>query len=224
MPREEPFDQFPDVDYSLSRTPGKKPVSGHGITKEMAFMIKHKPRVRRDGTLSFKRQRTGTERYARDYLALIPDHFYACVGDYDFHLRTAPVTATAAASSANGGDSSEALRTACISNGRRRVETLLNYFAKSTASKSKGGGDWRLKYKLDTKVFVATLVLYMCEPPDPATGYKDMVSESNGRKANKLVDALSAKNALSSITADHRLVKLECQMYKVYYTYLRTTG
>lgn len=197
---------------------GKKFSSGP-LTKEQTFMVKHKPRVRRPGLCRFKRQRTGTARYERDYLALIPDRFYASIGDFEFCLHNNQDKVDTIPDYVLG------LRSSCITKGRHKVECLLEHFAKSTFFKSKGGGDWRLKYKLDTKVYAAAMVLYMCpDPPDSSTGYKDLVNKSTGRKANDLINALSENKAISSVTADHRLVKLEIQMYKAYYMYMHTTG
>lgn len=168
-------------------------------SKSEKFMRRRKARTKRTPS-GFNRERRRTKRYQKDYFCLVPARLFQEIGDGDVSL------------------------------GKKLVEELLEDYAnldefkiaakkKEIPVENERRLDWRLLYKLDTKVYAATIVLWIGVPPDPKTGYSNVTNESNSRCTQGQFDEFVKNKIVESCMAPGRLVKLECDMWKAHHLF-----
>jgi hypothetical protein len=182
--------------------------------QDAKFIRRHKPKQRKEnGGEQFVRNRKGSKRYKADYLLLIDESYLAILGGFEYRQRFLPDDAAPK-------DITD-LYVRCISDARKSIDSLLCKFRKKTGKPDLG--DWRLDYKLDLKVYVATLVLCFLSPPDSKKGYEGRYLDDNDRAqhpncdfATRLLDSFKSRKVLTSCIAPHRLVRLEVDMWKAY--------
>jgi hypothetical protein len=188
---------------------------------------KKKPRSAGRGEL-YIRDRANSERFKKDYIAMIPDQYLLLASNFDY-FKVMITEGTP--------EKVEALRLKCVHGGKVNIENLLRKYHSSHSKKPPRQAvdamhAWRLDYKLDYKIYAACLACILQVPPSSQTGYKGMKVKKYASTTCEEGDPVSAIGAvdfdyqmlcdfqkakiITSNVAPHSLVRLEIEMWKSY--------